>query len=191
MMPSDYTASISVEDSREMVKRLGVLYSEIAIRPIYDAFVGQLAGEFAGLAADTTEENLQARARGTLLMALSNKHGSIVLTTGNKSEMAVKFGEAQVKLWRRSYDVRPPALELDDPRHPRFDRRYALLPAASLPACECLADTVARMLPRKTRIIMPVKTRPMAPSWIRFSIAVRTNTDWSKTTLVTICLGMS
>jgi NAD+ synthase (glutamine-hydrolysing) len=91
MMPSDYTASISVEDSRDMVKRLGVRYSEIAIKPIFDAFVGQLAGEFAGLAADTTEENLQARTRGTLLMALSNKLGTLVLTTGNKSEMATGY----------------------------------------------------------------------------------------------------
>ncbi len=91
MMPSDYTASISVEDSRDMVKRLGVRYSEIAIKPIVDAFETQLAGEFAGLAADTTEENLQARARGTLLMALSNKFGSLVLTTGNKSEMATGY----------------------------------------------------------------------------------------------------
>lgn len=91
MMPSDYTASISVEDSRDMAKRLGVRYSEIAIRPIYDAFVAQLAGEFAGLAPDTTEENLQARARGTLLMALSNKFGTVVLTTGNKSEMAAGY----------------------------------------------------------------------------------------------------
>jgi NAD+ synthase (glutamine-hydrolysing) len=91
MMPSDYTASISVEDAREMVKRLGVRYSEIAIRPIYDAFVAQLADEFAGLKTDTTEENLQARSRGTLLMALSNKFGTLVLTTGNKSEMAVGY----------------------------------------------------------------------------------------------------
>jgi NAD+ synthase (glutamine-hydrolysing) len=91
MMPSDYTASISVEDSRDMVKRLGVRYSEIAIKPIYDAFVAQLSGEFGGLAADTTEENLQARTRGTLLMALSNKFGTLVLTTGNKSEMAVGY----------------------------------------------------------------------------------------------------
>jgi NAD+ synthase (glutamine-hydrolysing) len=91
MMPSDYTASISVEDSRDMVKRLGVRYSEIAIKPIYDAFVAQLAGEFAGLAADTTEENLQARTRGTLLMALSNKFRTLVLTTGNKSEMATGY----------------------------------------------------------------------------------------------------
>ncbi|OZA28351.1 MAG: NAD+ synthase [Hydrogenophilales bacterium 17-61-9] len=91
MMPSDYTASISVEDARDMVKRLGVRYSEIAIKSIFDAFVAQLAGEFAGRAADTTEENLQARTRGTLLMALSNKFGSLVLTTGNKSEMAVGY----------------------------------------------------------------------------------------------------
>ena len=91
MMPSEYTASISVEDSREMVKRLGVSYSEIAIRPVYDAFVAQLSGSFAGLGADTTEENLQARTRGTLLMALSNKFGTLVLTTGNKSEMATGY----------------------------------------------------------------------------------------------------
>jgi NAD+ synthase (glutamine-hydrolysing) len=91
MMPSDYTASISVEDSREMVKRIGVRYSEIAIKPIYEAFVTQLAGEFAGRAADTTEENLQARTRGTLLMALSNKFGTLVLTTGNKSEMGTGY----------------------------------------------------------------------------------------------------
>jgi NAD+ synthase (glutamine-hydrolysing) len=91
MMPSDYTASISVEDARDMVKRLGVRYSEIPIKPIFEAFVAQLAGEFAGRAADTTEENLQARTRGTLLMALSNKFGSLVLTTGNKSEMAVGY----------------------------------------------------------------------------------------------------
>jgi 2,3-bisphosphoglycerate-dependent phosphoglycerate mutase len=65
----------------------------------------------------------------------------------NKAEMAAKYGEEQVRLWRRSYAVRPPALELDDPRHPRFDRRYAHLPPDTLPACESLADTVARMLP--------------------------------------------
>ena len=91
MMPSDYTASISVEDSREMVKRLGVKYSEIAIKPMVEAFTSQLAGEFAGLRTGTTEENLQARTRGTLLMALSNKFGTLVLTTGNKSEMGTGY----------------------------------------------------------------------------------------------------
>jgi NAD+ synthase (glutamine-hydrolysing) len=91
MMPSQYTAGISWLDSREMVARLGVRYDEIAIRPMYDAFAAALAKDFAGLKPDTTEENLQARIRGTLLMALSNKHGAIVLTTGNKSEMAVGY----------------------------------------------------------------------------------------------------
>ena len=91
MMPSEFTADISVTDARDMAKRLNVHYSEIGIQLIYDAFVTQLAGEFAGLLNDTTEENLQARARGTLLMALSNKLGSLVLTTGSKSEMATGY----------------------------------------------------------------------------------------------------
>jgi NAD+ synthase (glutamine-hydrolysing) len=91
MMPSQYTADISWIDSRDMVARLGVRYDEIAIKPMYDAFEAALAADFAGKKPDTTEENLQARIRGTLLMALSNKHGSIVLTTGNKSEMAVGY----------------------------------------------------------------------------------------------------
>ena len=91
MMPSEFTADISVTDARDMAQRLNVRYSEIAIKPIYDALAAQLATEFAGLSRDTTEENLQARARGTLLMALSNKFGSLVLTTGNKSEMATGY----------------------------------------------------------------------------------------------------
>lgn len=91
MMPSQFTADISWIDSRDMVKRLDVRYDEIPIKQTFDAFRATLAGEFAGLAEDATEENIQARIRGTLLMALSNKHGSIVLTTGNKSEMAVGY----------------------------------------------------------------------------------------------------
>jgi NAD+ synthase (glutamine-hydrolysing) len=91
MMPSPYTAEISWLDSREMVQRLGVRYDEISINDCFAAFRSTLATEFAGLKEDTTEENIQARIRGTILMALSNKHGSIVLTTGNKSEMAVGY----------------------------------------------------------------------------------------------------
>ena len=91
MMPSPYTADISWLDAREMAGRLGVRYDEIAIAPMFDAFRTSLAAQFAGLAEDTTEENLQARIRGTLLMALSNKTGAIVLTTGNKSEMATGY----------------------------------------------------------------------------------------------------
>jgi NAD+ synthase (glutamine-hydrolysing) len=91
MMPSPYTAEISWIDSRDMVKRLGVQYDEIPIAGCFDAFTQSLAPLFAGLAEDTTEENLQARIRGTLLMAISNKTGAIVLTTGNKSEMATGY----------------------------------------------------------------------------------------------------
>jgi NAD+ synthase (glutamine-hydrolysing) len=91
MMPSPYTAEISWIDARDMAARLGVRYDEIAIEPMFDAFRASLAQQFAGLAEDTTEENIQARVRGTLLMALSNKTGRIVLTTGNKSEMATGY----------------------------------------------------------------------------------------------------
>jgi NAD+ synthase (glutamine-hydrolysing) len=74
-----------------MAARLGVRYDEISIVPEFEAFKGSLAGEFKGLPEDTTEENIQARIRGVFLMALSNKFGSIVLTTGNKSEMATGY----------------------------------------------------------------------------------------------------
>jgi NAD+ synthase (glutamine-hydrolysing) len=91
MMPSPYTAEISWVDSRDMVERVGVRYDEIPIAECFAAFRSTLADEFKGLPEDTTEENIQARIRGTILMALSNKYGSIVLTTGNKSEMAVGY----------------------------------------------------------------------------------------------------
>ena len=91
MMPSPYTADISWIDARDMAQRMGVRYDEISIVPQFEAFKASLAQEFAGRPEDTTEENIQARIRGTLLMALSNKFGSIVLTTGNKSEMATGY----------------------------------------------------------------------------------------------------
>ena len=91
MMPSPYTADISWIDAREMAERMKVRYDEISIVPQFEAFKASLAGEFQGRAEDTTEENIQARIRGVLLMALSNKFGSIVLTTGNKSEMATGY----------------------------------------------------------------------------------------------------
>jgi NAD+ synthase (glutamine-hydrolysing) len=91
MMPSPYTADISWIDAREMADRMHVRYDEIAITPQFEAFKASLAGEFRGLPEDATEENIQARIRGVFLMALSNKFGSIVLTTGNKSEMATGY----------------------------------------------------------------------------------------------------
>ncbi|HEX5337359.1 MAG TPA: NAD+ synthase [Gallionella sp.] len=91
MMPSPYTAQISLDDSREMVGILGVRYDEFSIEGMFESYLSTLGETFAGRAVDTTEENLQARIRGTLLMALSNKFGSLVLTTGNKSEMSVGY----------------------------------------------------------------------------------------------------
>ena len=91
MMPSEFTAQISLDDSREMMQIHGVRYSEIPVTPMFEAFKAALAHEFEGRKADTTEENIQARVRGTLLMALSNKFGAMVVTTGNKSEMAVGY----------------------------------------------------------------------------------------------------
>jgi NAD+ synthase (glutamine-hydrolysing) len=91
MMPSPYTSQISLDDSRDMIRILAVRYDELAIQPTFESFVSVLSEPFAGRAVDTTEENLQARIRGTLLMALSNKLGALVLTTGNKSEMTVGY----------------------------------------------------------------------------------------------------
>ena len=91
MLPSPYTAQMSLDDSRDMVRRLGVRYDEIPIEPAMQVLAGMLADQFKGLPEDTTEENLQSRIRGNVLMALSNKTGAIVLTTGNKSEMATGY----------------------------------------------------------------------------------------------------
>ncbi|MFZ5505267.1 MAG: NAD+ synthase [Pseudomonadota bacterium] len=91
MMPSPYTAQMSLDDSRELVRNLGVRYDEVSIAPAMQTFEQMLKPLFGDAAADTTEENVQARARMIMLMALSNKTGAIVLTTGNKSEMAVGY----------------------------------------------------------------------------------------------------
>ncbi|MFL1805771.1 NAD+ synthase [Plesiomonas shigelloides] len=91
MMPFRYTADISVADAKEEADLLGIEFDIVSIEPMFDAFMQQLAPMFAGSERDTTEENLQARCRGVMLMALSNKRRRLVLTTGNKSEMAVGY----------------------------------------------------------------------------------------------------
>ncbi|VFS53040.1 Glutamine-dependent NAD(+) synthetase [Budvicia aquatica] len=91
MMPFRYTAEMSIHDAREEAEILGVEFDIISIEPIFDAFMTQLAPMFVDTKRDTTEENLQARCRGVILMGLSNKRGSLVLTTGNKSEIAVGY----------------------------------------------------------------------------------------------------
>ncbi|SFU91310.1 NAD+ synthase [Halomonas korlensis] len=91
MMPYHYTADISRQDAAEQAKLLGVEYEVMPIEPMVEAFMDTLSESFAGTERDTTEENLQSRCRGVLLMAISNKKGLMVLTTGNKSEMAVGY----------------------------------------------------------------------------------------------------
>ncbi len=91
MLPSRYTSADSLEDAEACAKALGVSYQTIGIEPAVKAFGEMLAGPFTGRAQDVTEENVQSRARGVTLMALSNKFGDMVLTTGNKSEMAVGY----------------------------------------------------------------------------------------------------
>jgi NAD+ synthase (glutamine-hydrolysing) len=91
MMPSRYTAQMSRDDAAGQARALGVKYSEISIEGMFAATLAALTAEFAGRAPDTTEENIQSRCRGVLLMAISNKTGAMLLTTGNKSEMAVGY----------------------------------------------------------------------------------------------------
>jgi 2,3-bisphosphoglycerate-dependent phosphoglycerate mutase len=131
------------------------------------------AGELlkqAGFAFDLAHTSVLKRAIRTLWLALDAMdlmwipvHGSWRLNERhygalqglNKAETAAKFGEEQVRLWRRSYDVPPPALAPDDPRHPHGDPRYAGLGDAELPLTECLKDTVARFLPHWNDAIAP------------------------------------
>ena len=170
MMPSPYTADISWIDARDMAARMGVRYDEISIAPQFEAFKAALASEFAGLPEDTTEENLQARIRGTLLMALSNKFGAIVLTTGNKSEMATGYctlygdmagGFAPIKdvaktrvfalaRWRNAHDPygtgASPIPERIITRPPSAELRQDQKDQDSLPAYEVLDAIVARYM---------------------------------------------
>ena len=170
MMPSPYTADISWIDAREMAQRMGVRYDEHSIVPEFEAFLATLAGEFANSAVDTTEENIQARIRGTLLMALSNKFGAIVLTTGNKSEMATGYctlygdmagGFAVIKdvvktmvfrlaHWRNAHDPfgrgLNPIPERIITRPPSAELRPDQTDQDSLPAYEVLDDILERFM---------------------------------------------
>ena len=90
-MPSPYSSAGSIDDSRQLAANLGIRFEIIAITALFAEFRRALEPLFTGMKADMTEENIQPRIRGTLLMALSNKLGALVLTTGNKSEMAVGY----------------------------------------------------------------------------------------------------
>ena len=170
MMPSPYTAEISWVDARDMAKRMGVRYDEVSIVPEFEAFLGSLKDDFEGTQLDTTEENIQARVRGTLLMALSNKFGSIVLTTGNKSEMATGYctlygdmagGFAVIKdvaktlvfklaRWRNAHDPygtgTEPIPERIITRPPSAELRPDQTDQDSLPPYEVLDEIVSRFM---------------------------------------------
>jgi NAD+ synthase (glutamine-hydrolysing) len=90
-MPSSFSSKGSVDDSKVLAERLGIDFETIPIKSVYNTYTKTLSGIFAGLPFDVTEENLQARIRGKILMAISNKFGYLVLTTGNKSELAVGY----------------------------------------------------------------------------------------------------
>jgi len=158
MMPSRHTSSMSTEDSAAMANALGVHYSVIPIEEMYQATVASLAEEFKGRKPDTTEENIQARCRGMLLMAISNKTQHMVLTTGNKSEMSVGYatlygdmagGYAPIKdcskmlvwrlaRWRNARDAKPviPARIIERP--PTAELRDNQLDSDSLPPYDVL-----------------------------------------------------
>jgi NAD+ synthase (glutamine-hydrolysing) len=170
MMPSPYTAEISWVDARDMAKRMGVRYDEVSIVPEFESFLGSLKADFEGTQLDTTEENIQARIRGTLLMALSNKFGSIVLTTGNKSEMATGYctlygdmagGFAVIKdvaktlvfnlaRWRNAHDPygtgTEPIPERIITRPPSAELRPDQTDQDSLPPYEVLDEIVSRFM---------------------------------------------
>lgn len=170
MMPSPYTADISWMDAQEMAERVGVRHDVIHIAEQFESFKSALKYQFEGLAEDTTEENLQARIRGTLLMALSNKFGSIVLTTGNKSELATGYctlygdmagGFAVIKdllktrvfdlaRWRNSNDIYDgginPIPERIISRPPSAELRPDQKDEDSLPPYSVLDDIVRRYI---------------------------------------------
>ena len=170
MMPSPYTASISLEDAREMARRVGVRYDELSIVPEFEAFKHSLKPLFEGKPEDATEENIQARIRGTMLMALSNKLGAIVLTTGNKSEMAtgyctlygdmaggfavikdvVKTTVFQLARWRNAHDpfgtVSDPIPERIITRPPSAELRADQTDQDSLPPYEVLDAILSRYM---------------------------------------------
>ena len=166
LMPSRYTADISVEDSVRLAANLGIRHHVVSIERPFEAFNGVLEPLFEGLPADTAEENIQARCRGVILMAVSNKFGRMVLTTGNKSEMAVGYATLygdmvgayaplkdvskllvyELARWRntRSPDIPPRIIE----RPPSAELRADQKDADSLPPYEILDPILERYIER-------------------------------------------
>jgi NAD+ synthase (glutamine-hydrolysing) len=177
MMPSPYTAGISLEDAQDMARRVGVRYDVLSIVPEFEAFKASLQPLFDGKPEDTTEENIQARVRGVMLMALSNKHGHLILTTGNKSEYAVGYctlygdmcgGFAPIKdvlktkvfelaRWRNGHDPfgtgADPIPERIITRPPSAELRPDQTDQDSLPPYEVLDAIIARYMENDVSVV--------------------------------------
>ncbi|TDR31716.1 NAD+ synthase [Hydromonas duriensis] len=177
MMPTRYTAQMSLDDAQEMAQRVGVKYDVVAIEEMFNLYVQTLAPVFGDKPADVTEENLQARIRGVILMAVSNKHGALVLNTGNKSELATGYctlyGDMvgafavlkdvyktqvyNVCDWRNStdaYAIRSPIPTNIITRAPSAELRDNQKDQDSLPPYEVLDDILERYIEQR----QPIKT---------------------------------
>ena len=175
MMPTRYTAQMSLDDAQEMARRMGVKYDVVAIEDMFNLYVNMLAPVFGDKPADVTEENLQARIRGVILMAVSNKHGALVLNTGNKSELATgyctlygdmvgafavlkdvyKTAVYKVCEWRNGsdqYDVRDPIPSNIITRAPSAELRDNQKDQDSLTPYEVLDDILERYIEQRQAI---------------------------------------
>lgn len=162
MMPTEYTSDLSLREAKAQAEHLGVEYHVLPIEGIYEAFTGALAPVFAGRDPDITEENLQSRTRGVLLMAMSNKTGRLLLSTGNKSEMAVGYATLygdmcgayaplkdlyktvvyRLSRWRAAIDGAIPEVVIDRP--PSAELRHDQVDQDSLPPYDEL-DAILEM----------------------------------------------
>lgn len=172
MMPTRYTAQMSLDDAKEMANRVGVRYDVVAIEDMFNLYVNMLEPVFDGKPADVTEENLQARIRGVILMAVSNKHAALVLNTGNKSELATGYctlyGDMigayavlkdiyktlvyRICDWRNAtdgFDVRNPIPTNIITRAPSAELREDQTDQDSLPPYEVLDDILERYIEQR------------------------------------------
>jgi NAD+ synthase (glutamine-hydrolysing) len=198
-MSSPYTSPMSVEDAHALARNLGIRCIDLSIDETFAAFGTTLSGEFRGRAADAAEENIQARIRGTLLMALSNKFGSLVLTTGNKSEMSVGYatlygdmagGFAVIKdlyktmVYRlsRFYNARagrPVIPERVLTRPPSAELRPDQKDTDSLPAYEML-DPILRMYVEKDRSVTEMVARGFPADVVRKVVAMVDRSEYKR-----------
>jgi NAD+ synthetase len=197
-MPSTHSSDHSLDDARQLAQNLGITFHELPIEPLQAAFAEVLQPVFAGSKPGIAEENLQSRARGTLLMAFANKHGHLVLTTGNKSECAVGYctiyGDTNGALapiadlwktevwalsrWLNRDRVRIPQRSIDKP--PSAELRPGQLDADSLPPYAEL-DPVLRCLVEEELSVADTAARTgMARERVAVLFAQVQNAEWKR-----------